>query len=54
MKKSTGMLVRLSHQLKQGIQRLARKNRRPQVEEARIAFENHVAASSDSKSPKKS
>jgi predicted transcriptional regulator len=53
MKKSTGMLVRLSHQLKQGIQRLARKNRRPQVEEARIAFENHVA-SSDSKSPKKS
>jgi hypothetical protein len=53
MQKLTGVLVRISRQLKEDIQRIARKNRRPQVEEARIAFENHVAASTDTKSLKK-
>jgi hypothetical protein len=53
MKKPTAVLVRLSSHLKRGIQRVARSNRRPTVEEIRIGLENHLAASTDSKSSKK-
>jgi hypothetical protein len=53
MQKLTGVLVRISRQLKEDIQRIARKNRRPQVEEHRIAFENHVLANDEAKPLKK-
>jgi len=41
---ATAVLVRLSHQLKKNVQRVAQSNRRSTVEEIRIALERHVAA----------
>jgi hypothetical protein len=43
--RTEAVLVRLAPQLKKNVTDLARDNRRPRVEEIRIALERHVAAS---------